>query len=435
MSTPRDYSDRNDSDPTWMQQYAGFVAFLFLMIGTAAGAAGSLFYVQSNMLAEMDELKDEIYESRKAVNKLTAFEDSSKKANTLLANLEEQKHLFAQASRTMREIDSLKRTIAGLDTKIGSVNTVASKMQALLKQIDSQAGLLTESKQRVTDVHETLNQVDSLIERINGQSDTIEVANETLNTIENLHIQVVNQQCVIPELVATIEAHKQLENDVFVMASNADVTRRAIDSLGSNQAKIQEIAFTLEETQQSMNQVEDLMTRQQQLAPRVVALEVTLESTEKAMQQANQVQNLLIENRSSAVKAFANLDELLWICEYLGTQDEQLIQAEENLYKINVINDQVMNLDSCADSLVDHVKMIQNLNVAMSTVLNTSSQLRSGMGEIMLLEPAIVQLTTRMRHLNSLEFESKMVDTKTRAQNLLEELNVEKKTEYISRSK
>ena len=71
----------------------------------------------------------------------------------------------------------------------------------------------------------------------------------------------------------------------------------------------------------------------------------------------------------------------------------------------------------------------------MSTVLNTSSQLRSGMGEIMLLEPAIVQLTTRMRHLNSLEFESKMVDTKTRAQNLLEELNVEKKTEYISRSK
>ncbi|PHS02975.1 MAG: hypothetical protein COA78_19605 [Blastopirellula sp.] len=435
MSAPNNYSDHNDSDPTWMQQNAGFVAFLFLMIGTAAGAAGSLFYVQSNMLAEMDGLKDEIYESRKAVNKLTAFEDSSKKANTLLANLEEQKHLFTQASRTMREIDSLKRTISGLDSKISSVNAVAFKMQSLLKQIDSQAGLLSESKQRVSDVHETLNDVDSLIDRINGQTETVAVANETLDIIEGLHNQVVNQQCVIPELVATIEAHKQLENDVFVMASSADATRRAIESLGSNQARIQEIAFTLEETQQSMNQVESLITRQQQLAPKVVALEVTLESTEKTLQKANQVHNLLIENRASAVKAFANLDELLWICEHLGAQDEKLIKAEENLYKINIINDQVMDLDDCADSLVDQVKMIQNLNIAMSTVLNSSNQLRSGMGELMLLQPAIEQLTSKMRHLNSYEFETQMVNSINRKQQLLDELNVEKKTEYISSAK
>ncbi|MFI4875532.1 MAG: hypothetical protein ACIALR_09350, partial [Blastopirellula sp. JB062] len=95
--------------------------------------------------------------------------------------------------------------------------------------------------------------------------------------------------------------------------------------------------------------------------------------------------------------------------------------THSTLQQVDAIYQDAAELHQSIGNLVKNVETIQGLNQSLSAVVTTSVGIRSGLAEIMLLEPAVRQLANSHREIQQLVSDTEHVDVDTRAKRLIVE--------------
>jgi hypothetical protein len=181
-------------------------------------------------------------------------------------------------------------------------------------------------------------------------------------------------------------------------------------------------------------QVDSLLAEQQAMQRRLGDIDAALQEAAYLQQDATRLQAKLVGNRNKAWEAMSSLDEMVWICEYLGSQEKSLAKAENSLDKIDILNQQAVRLDDSIQDLVENVDLIRGLNATMISVVGSSVKLRTGLAEIMLMEPAVQKLAGNLRSITSPGIDRALTDSKSRARQMVQESDIDGETVYVSQN-
>ncbi|EAQ78371.1 hypothetical protein [Blastopirellula marina] len=376
MSSRSKYHDSNDLYASNGER-SGFVTFALVLLGVAAGAAGGMFFAQQDFHRELASVKSELAASRQDIQLLTGYADDAQKTNSLLGQLRRQRTSLAE-----------NQLLAGeLEHTLAKVEMAASR---------------------------------------------IEDANAVLARMEQLQLQIVNQQCLAGELAAALDQQKGMQHQLIDLATAHDSAKRSLDSLAKNQAKMQQIAGSLEENELTVDRVAAVLDKQVQLGDDIASAQTALDLAAEAAAQSAELQGALVDNRRNSGRALSALDEMVWVCEYLNSQSGRMATTQANLQQIDAIYQDVATLRDSIGGLVNNVETIQGLNRSLSAVVATSVGIRGGLAEIMLLEPAVRQLANSHREIERMISETNGLDVQTRANQLIVEHQEVKEPVFVS---
>lgn len=425
MSIHTDYS--NDTDLGWLQRNIGLAACFCLVLGGLLGIGISQISFQRGISDQLAEVQRELRATKHEIHHLTGFEANADKANSLLAKLEAQSGLVFKAARSLEEAQRLHAQVADLDLKLGSAQGSLDRTERLLGQLDRNSA-------RVHQAQSMAIQLTDLVGDLSRQADKLPEAQATLASIDRLQESVINQQCMMPELKATVEAHRDLESSIGRLSQSYDATKRSLDLIARTQAKIQEIGIETEQAGSVLLQVDSLLAEQQGMQRRLGDIDAALQEAAHLQQDATRLQAKLVGNRKNSWEAMSNLDEMVWICEYLGSQGQTLAKAENSLTKIDILNEQAVRLDASIQDLVENVDLIRGLNATMISVVSSSVKIRTGLAEIMLMEPAVQKLAGSLRGITSPNTDRSLTEAKSRARQLMQESDPNGETVYVSQN-
>ncbi|MBI1248104.1 hypothetical protein GC197_09710 [bacterium] len=420
------YSD--DTDFGWASHNPGILAGFCLILGLVLGAAITQYWLQQDLIKQLAAVQRDVKATHHPLDQLTAFSDSTQRANSLLGRLEEQSSMLYKASQTVQRSDRLHDEIARLSAKLVAAQESATKLQSLESELEATNLKLVSAQQRV-------DELEMLAARLSRSDVQIDMARESLTEIESIQQQLINQQCLMPELLATVDFHWKLENSICKMAAQSDATSRAIDSLAKNQDRVQELAIGTEEANVVLGNVEALLENQQSIDLQVQKLADTLDSATELSYKAIRLNTRIKDISTHTTAASKNMDEMAWLVDYLNSQEDKLAQAESNLHKIDNIEKQVTRLDQCVPDLVENVDLVKGLNKTLVSVLDSSAGLRSELAEIVLMQPAVQQLASQFRSMTTpTDSGTKVVSARERAKAMIDEVTPELKVPmYISR--
>ncbi|WP_146115483.1 MULTISPECIES: hypothetical protein [Pirellulaceae] len=419
----------DDTDYGWAMRNPGIVGGFCLVLGIAVGIAANQFWLQQDLVKQLAQVEKEVKATHHPLNQLTGFNDATQRTNSLLARLEDQSSKLYKAGQTIQRSDRLHDEIARLSAKLNTVDATAAKLSNMQSDLDKATLKLTAAQKRV-------DELESLAARLGRSGVDIYKAKDALSSMELVQQQLINQQCLMPELTATVDNHWKLQNAICDLAAQSDATDRAIDSLAHNQNRVQQLAIDTEQSNLVLAQVQSILDNQKSMDLQVQKLADTLDAATELSYEAIRLNTRIKDVRKETTSATKNMDELAWLVNFLNSQEEKISKAQENLHKIDQIEDQVVRLDDCVPALVENVDLVTGLNKTMVAVLGSSSDLRSQLAEIVLMQPAVEQLATQFRQITAPSEGSKLVDARDRAKEMIESSQPELKIPmYISRAK
>lgn len=419
----------DDTDYGWATRNPGVIGGFCLVLGIAVGIAANQFWLQQDLVKQLAKVEKEVKATHHPLNQLTGFNDATQRTNSLLARLEDQSSMLYKAGQTIQRSDRLHDEIARLSGKLNTVDATAAKLSSMQADLDKATLKLTAAQKRV-------DELESLAARLGRNGADIFKAKDALSSLELVQQQLINQQCLMPELTATVEKHWKLQNAICDLASQSDATDRAIDSLAHNQNRVQQLAIETEQSNLVLAQVQSILNDQSSMDLQVQKLADTLDAASELSYESIRLNTRIKDVRKQTNSANKNMDELAWLVDFLNSQEEKIAKAQESLHKIDQIEDQVVRLDDCVPALVENVDLVTGLNKTMVAVLGSSSDLRSQLAEIVLMQPAVEQLATQFRQMTAPSEGSKLVDAKDRAKEMIESSQPELKIPmYISRAK
>ncbi|TWT30820.1 hypothetical protein [Blastopirellula retiformator] len=376
MSTRSKYHDSNAHNASGDER-SGLVTCALVLLGIAAGAAGGMFFAQRDFHREIATLKAEVAESRHDIQVLTGYADDAGRTNSLLSQLRRQRTSLAENQLLAGE---LEHTLA--------------KVEAAALRIDD--------------------------------------AKAVLARMEDLQEQIVNQQCLASELAAALDQQKTVQYQLIDLATDHDSAKHSLDALASNQSRMQEIADSLEENELTVDRVASVLDKQVRLGDDIASAQAALDLAAEVAADSAELHGALADNHRNSERALSSLDEMVWICEYLNSQSPRLAITQANLRQIDEIQKEAATLKESVGGLVENVETIRGLNRSLSSVVTTTVGMRSGLAEIMLLEPAVRQLASSHRELEQLVNGTPQLDVQSRARQLIAEHGEPKETVYVS---
>ncbi len=431
---PVNHNFGDDFDRGRQLQTTGLVGGFCLLLGLAVGVGITQYHLKKDLVAQLDQVRQEVHAVHQPLDQLTGFKNTAHRANSLLARLEAQNGMLYKASQTLQQSNQLHDQVAQLSTKLGTAEVAADKLAQLEGQLQRQNASLERASQQLARSESRVGALEKLVRQLENGLPRAAQAQSALVALERVRDDVINQQCLLPELDAAVQSHRVLEQSIRELASHTSATDRAIDLLAANQSKIQALAIGTEESGLVLHGLEELLAQQQQLQPQVAKLEETLENASALSYQALHVNSRLQGVQRQTAAASANLDELAWLVEYLGSQDQKIAKAQSSLKQLDLIQQQVVQLDACVPELVENVNLVKGLNKTLVAVLGSSHDLRTQLAEIVLMQPAVEQLATQFRSLTAPEADRELVDARQQARMLIESQQEAGDAVFVSRS-
>ncbi len=419
----------DDSDFGWATHNPGIIGGFCLVLGITLGVGITQFWLQQDVVKQLSEVRKEVKATHHPLNQLTGFQDVTNRTNSLLSRLEEQSSKLYKAGQTVQRSDNLHDEIARLSAKLVSAEGTAKKLSTLQSDLDKANLKLVAAQQKV-------DELESLAARLGRNGADIYQAQDALASLELVQQQLINQQCLMPELTATVDSHWQLQNAICDLAAQSDATGRAIDSLAINQDRVQQLAVDTEQSNLVLANVQSILHDQKSMDLQVKKLADTLDAATQLSYEAIRLNTRIKDVRNQTTSATKNMDEMAWLVDFLNSQEDKIAKAQENLHKIDEIENQVVRLDDCVPALVENVDLVTGLNKTMVAVLGSSADLRSELAEIVLMQPAVEQLATQFRQMTTPQDSGKLVNAKDRAKQMIEASKPEVEIPmYISRAK
>ncbi|GAA4440570.1 hypothetical protein [Bremerella cremea] len=420
------YSD--DADLGWATHNPGIIGGFCLVLGIALGVAFTQYWLQQDLVKQLAAVQRDVKATHHPLDQLTGFRDATQRTNSLLAQLESQSGMLYKSGQTIQRSSNLHTEIGVLATKLGSAEQTAEKLATLQSNLDYANMKLAAAQQRV-------DELETLAARLEKSGPQVYKAQESLASIELVQQQLINQQCLMPELTATVDSHWKLQSSLCDLASQTDETRRALDMIAKHQDRVQQLAVNTEESNVVLGNVQALLEDQKSMDLQVQKLADTLDSATQLSYDAISLNSRILDVHEQTTTASKNLDEMAWLVDYLNSQEDKIATAQTNLQKIDQIEEQVARLDQCVPALVENVDLVKGLNETLVAVLGSSADLRSQLAEIVLMQPAVQQLASQFRSLTSPQESGTLVSAKDRARAMIkpskEDLQI---PAYISRA-
>ncbi|PQO47056.1 hypothetical protein [Blastopirellula marina] len=417
-----------DSEFGWASHNPGIIGGFSLILGLALGIALSQYWLQQDLKQQLAAVERDIKATHHPLNQLTGFKDATIRANTLLGRLENQSSMLYKAGQTVQQSERLNDQIARMSTKLDSVEVAARK----LAKMESN---LTHANAKLAVAEGRIRQLEELASRLNEDGADAYKAQEALAAIELTQQQLINQQCLMPELIATVDSQWRMQSAICDLAKQSDATGRAIELLADNQDRVQHLAVESEASQLVLGNVKHLLEDQQSMDLQVKKLADTLDAATALSYEAIRLNTVLNNVHRQTSSATQNMDELAWLVDYINSQDDKIATAQKTLRQIDDITVQVARLDDCVPGLVENVDLVKGLNKTMGAVLGSSMSLRTQLAEIVLMQPAVEQLASRFEQLTSPQPQTELASAKDRAKSMIEPEQELQIPVYISRAK
>ncbi len=261
----------DDADYGWASHNPGIIGGFCLVMGIAVGVAVSQFWLQQDLREQLAAVERDVKATHHPLNQLTGFKDASNRTNSLLGRLETQSGMLYKAGQTIQQTERLNEEIARLAAKLDSIEAAAEKMAKMESNLTYANAKLAVAEGRV-------RQLEELANRLKNSGPQVYMAQDALASIELIQQQLINQQCVMPELTETVNSQWKLQDAICDLAAQADATDRAIDSLATNQDRVQQLAIDTESSQSVLNNVQYLLKDQQSMDLQVKKLADTLDA-------------------------------------------------------------------------------------------------------------------------------------------------------------
>jgi len=431
---PNNANFTEDFDNQGLPTNPAIIGGFCLILGLAVGAAISQLWIHRDLTARLDAVDKEIKATHEPLDQLTGFNDVTHRANSLLARLENQSGKIYKAGQTISQSDRLCDDINALNKQIASAKWSAAEIASLEDEMNRQRAALDRANQQLVTNQVRVTELESLVSKLTSDMPRTAEARASLAAMNRLRDEVINQQCILPELAATIQSHRILERSIRDLADQKDATDRAINALADNQSKIQDLAIGTEESNMVVHNVKEMVDANASLGTQVENLANTLSDASELAYHTSRLQVDLQDVRERSTTAAATLDQLAWLCDYLISQDSKLAHAEENLKQIDELTVQVERLDETVPTMVENVDLIKGLNTTLKAVVATSTTLRAELAEMVLMQPAFEQFASRFKNVTSPEAGTEVVDAKSRAKEMIKE-NETAETVFVSQAK
>lgn len=389
MSVTQQHSMASSNSPEWIQSHPMLILSLTFVVGLLLGISGNTLMTQQGSIKELAAIRAELHKSSRTINRLAGYDTTVGKANTLLGSLRNQQRSLAVAAEDLRQIDDLSRRLQIIEGDLETTSDRAFKLASTVSTINEQTDLVTD------------------------------YAESALTSLQDLQMVAIDQQFAIPEVQNALVAQETINEQLKQLGDRQDISERSLEAIAGNQNRIQELAIGFEESFANIEQIDELMGRQDELELAMRDFDYVLNSAKWLAADAREVQDILSNNRAAHREALANLDQLVWMSDYLGMQGDSLAEAEKSLSKIDRIQDESNRLESALGELVDVVELVSGVNTALASVSDTAVQIRQDLAEIVLLQPAVRQIYSGMHNEVRETSSPRVVDAKERARALI----------------
>jgi vacuolar-type H+-ATPase subunit I/STV1 len=389
MSVTQQHSMASSNSPEWIQSHPMLILSLTFVVGLLLGISGNTLMTQQGSIKELAAIRAELHKSSRTINRLAGYDTTVGKANTLLGSLRNQQRSLAVAAEDLRQIDDLSRRLQIIEGDLETTSDRAFKLASTVSTINEQTDLVTD------------------------------YAESALTSLQDLQMVAIDQQFAIPEVQNALVAQETINEQLKQLGDRQDISERSLEAIAGNQNRIQDLAIGFEESFANIEQIDELMGRQDELELAMRDFDYVLNSAKWLAADAREVQDILSNNRAAHREALANLDQLVWMSDYLGMQGDSLAEAEKSLSKIDRIQDESNRLESALGELVDVVELVSGVNTALASVSDTAVQIRQDLAEIVLLQPAVRQIYSGMHNEVRETSSPRVVDAKERARALI----------------
>ncbi len=389
MSVTQQRTMASSNSPEWMQSHPMLILSLTFVVGLLLGISGNTLMTQQGSIKELAAIRAELHKSSRTIHRLAGYDTTVGKANTLLGSLRNQQRTLAVAAEDLRQMGDINRRLQIIEEDLATAS------------------------------ERTLN-LASTVSTVNEQADRVaDYADSALASLQDLQMVAIDQQFAIPEVQNALVAQESINEQLKQLGDQQDISERSLEAIAENQDRIQGLAIGFEESFAHIEQIDELMGRQDELELAMRDFDYVLNSAKWLAADAREVQDILSNNRAAHREALANLDQLVWMSDYLGMQGDSLAEAEESLSKIDRIQDESNRLESALGELVDVVELVSGVNTALASVSDTAVQIRQDLAEIVLLQPAVRQIYSGMHNEVRETSSPRVVDAKERARALI----------------
>ena len=346
MSVSQQHSMASSNLPEWMQSHPMLILSLTFVVGLLLGISGNTLMTQQGSIKELAAIRAELHKSSRTINRLAGYDTTVGKANTLLGNLRNQQRSLAIAAEDLRQIGDINRRLQIVEDDLEIASDHAFKLASAVSTVNEQTDLVTD------------------------------YAGAALKSLQNLQMVAIDQQFAIPEVESALVAQESINTQLKGLGQQQDVSQRSLEAIADNQDRIQDLATGFEESFAHVEQIDELMGRQVELEMAMRDFDYVLNSAKWLAADAREVQEVLSNNRASHREALTNLDQLVWMSDYLGMQNDSLAEAQESLNKVDRIQKESVRLENTLDEMVDVVELVGGVNAALSSVSDTAVEIR-----------------------------------------------------------
>lgn len=389
MSVTQQRTMASSNSPEWMQSHPMLILSLTFVVGLLLGISGNTLMTQQGSIKELAAIRAELHKSSRTIHRLAGYDTTVGKANTLLGSLRNQQRTLAVAAEDLRQMGDINRRLQIIEEDLATASERTFNLASTVSTVNEQAD-------RVADY-----------------------ADSALASLQDLQMVAIDQQFAIPEVQNALVAQESINEQLKQLGDQQDISERSLEAIAENQDRIQGLAIGFEESFAHIEQIDELMGRQDELELAMRDFDYVLNSAKWLAADAREVQDILSNNRAAHREALANLDQLVWMSDYLGMQGDSLAEAEESLSKIDRIQDESNRLESALGELVDVVELVSGVNTALASVSDTAVQIRQDLAEIVLLQPAVRQIYSGMHNEVRETSSPRVVDAKERARALI----------------
>lgn len=272
----------------WVQEHP-FAALLgALLIGLFAGSTLNQVVSQSQIGSELVRLTDQCQDSTVAVRQLTRLEPSVDGTRSLLARLQQTELELDAGVQSLEGIRDLGQDLAEVRRDLTSVNQST-------EQIGNVAGEIELNALRALDTtHATSVRMQEL---------------EHLTFEQQTHLPAVEQT-----LLTFLGLLRQLDEQQGTMQNAGSSIRSMLESQ-------ERLSSLIREVESALNTIQKF---EPGLAERIDQAQQTLVSTEAFVNQADRVQQQLLDAQQDQQRAARNLHELLGVAELLAASPSEL---------------------------------------------------------------------------------------------------------------
>lgn len=389
--------------PDWLQNHPILIMSMVFLVGLLLGITGNSLITQQGAIRELSSIRAELHRSNRTIDRLTGFDKSVSGTNTLLEELHTQKQALVQAREDLKQMASVNRDLRQAESDLAGAGQRSANLLSL-----------------ISDVNETTTLVRN-------------AAKSSLTTLQDLQVMAIDQQFALPEIQSSLIAQSAINNDLKSLGGAQATSARSLEAIRANQDRLIDIAADFEEGIQQVDHLAELMDRQRSLQGAMHDFDEVLNTAEWLAADARQIQNRLDQQRAYHNETVQNLDDLVWMSQYLGMQTETIDKAQDSLAKIDDLQDETVRLERVLGDLVDVVELVTGVNSTLATVSHAAVEIRRDLAEIVLLQPVLKQMYAEMsRDLDAPE-SPQVTDARKRAEALISSRNASQ-TKEVSNS-